>query len=113
MIPKPQGPDSPVFNDQRGESSVSSDSDIKAREPAPGIEPDCDTIGNNGKETGSEFHNSPGREYSSDSSTESYAKDNNPAPAMDNGDDSMQENRKDTESDLTVRSRKNLSRNHQ
>lgn len=100
MIPKPQGPDSPVFNDQRSESSISPDSDIKGREPAPATEPDFDTIRNNWKETGSEFHNLPGRVYISDLSTKSEAKDNNPAPAMDDEDDRMQKSRKDTQSEF-------------
>ena len=62
MAPKLQGPDSSVFNDQDSESSANSESDIKGRAPAPAIEPDFD-------ETGSEFHNSPGQEYLSESST--------------------------------------------
>lgn len=100
MAPKLQGPDSSVFNDQDSESSVNSDNNIKGSEPAPAIEPEFDTTRNNRKETGSEFHNSPGQEYLSESSTKSHAKDNKPAPAIDNADDKIQKNRKDTGSEF-------------
>lgn len=106
MAPKLQGPDSSVFNDQDSESSANSDSDIKGSEPAPAIEPDFD-------ETGSEFHNSPGQGYLSESSTKSHAKDNKPAPAIDNGDDEIQKNRKDTDLSLTICPSRKLSRSHQ
>lgn len=83
MIPKLQGPDSSVSNAQDSESSVNTDSDIKGNDPAPAIETDGDRTRENRKETGSEFHNSPGQEHLSESSTKSHATDNKPAPAID------------------------------
>lgn len=113
MLPKLQGPDSTRFNDQqqqRSESSFSSDRDIKGTEPAPAIESDFDAISNNGEETRTEFHNSRGEEYLSDSSTKSHAKDNNPAPAIEPDFDTIRNNGKETESEFqNSRGKVNLS----